>query len=204
VGKLAKGVRVELLLIDEAQHIRDRGQLTSQYLVGDWLKDLMDALEIPTVLLGLPRVVKLLQVNEQLRRRFSRRRNLQMGMSKEATLEEECLQLFLSMGDSLPVPIRVERFGWDELAQRIRFACDGRVAYLKKLLGGAIRLALEQSLDRIDASVLQEAFTAEVWWEGVDELNPFSEKFKLRRLNRAGEPFELALLSGRREVEVSP
>ena len=192
--KLARALSVELLLIDEAQHIQDRGRLPTQYLVGDWLKTVMDELNVPTVLLGLPRVGQLLQVNEQVRRRFSRRRYLQMGQCGETSIEAECLQLFLSLGDSFPIPIRASNFSWDEMAQRVHYASDGRVAYIKKLLAGAIRLALERELDCIDASVLQEAFNAEVWWEGVEQLNPFSEKFQFRRLNRAGEPFEQALV----------
>lgn len=192
--KLARALSVELLLIDEAQHIQDRGRLPTQYLVGDWLKTVMDELNVPTVLLGLPRVGQLLQVNEQVRRRFSRRRYLQMGQCGETSIEAECLQLFLSLGDSFPIPIRAGNFSWDEMAQRVHYASDGRVAYIKKLLAGAIRLALERDLDCIDASVLQEAFNAEVWWEGIEQLNPFSEKFQFRRLNRAGEPFEQALV----------
>jgi hypothetical protein len=201
--KLARALSVELFLIDEAQHIQDRGRLPTQYLVGDWLKTVMDELNVPTVLLGLPRVGQLLQVNEQVRRRFSRRRYLQMGQSGETSIEAECLQLFLSLGDSFPIPIRAGDFGWDDMARRVYYASDGRVAYIKKLLAGAIRLAFERDSDCIDVRVLQEAFITEVWWEGVEQLNPFSEKFQFRRLNRPGEPFEQALAGrtvGKREV----
>ncbi|MDO3506873.1 TniB family NTP-binding protein [Ralstonia pseudosolanacearum] len=197
--QLAKAQSVELLLMDEAQHIPDRGKLPTQYLVGDWLKTIMDKLNIPTVLLGLPRAGHLLQVNEQVRRRFSRRRYLQMGQCGETSIEAECLQLFLSLGDSFPIPIRAGNFSWDEVAQRVYYASDGRVAYIKKLLAGAIRLALERELDYIGPNVLRDAFTEEVWWEGVDQLNPFSEKFQFRRLSRPGEPFEQALI-GRAHV----
>jgi hypothetical protein len=202
--KLARALSVELLLIDEAQHIQDRGRLPTQYLVGDWLKTVMDELNVPTVLLGLPRVGQLLQVNEQVRRRFSRRRYLQMGQCGETSIEAECLQLFLSLGDSFPIPIRAGNFSWDEIAQRVYYASDGRVAYIKKLLAGAIRIAFERELDCIDTRVLQDAFIAEVWWEGVDQLNPFSEKFQFRRLNRPGEPFEQALIGRARISERSP
>jgi DNA transposition AAA+ family ATPase len=200
---LARALSVELLLIDEAQHIQDRGRLPTQYLVGDWLKTVMDELNVPTVLLGLPRVGQLLQVNEQVRRRFSRRRYLQMGQCGETSIEAECLQLFLSLGDSFPTPIRAGNFSWDEIAQRVYYASDGRVAYIKKLLAGAIRIALERELDCIDATVLQEAFIAEVWWEGVEQLNPFSEKFQFRRLIRVGEPFEQTLIGRARASERS-
>ncbi|SPD63004.1 transposase [Cupriavidus taiwanensis] len=191
--KLARAVSVELLLIDEAQHIQDRGKLPTQYLVGDWLKTVMDEIGVPTVLLGLPRVGNLLQVNEQVRRRFSRRRYLQMGQHGETSVEEECLQLFLSLGDNFPIPVSCGSVGWKEMAQRVYYACDGRVAYIKKLLSGAIRIALEQQLPHVGLETLEAAFTREVWWEGIDQLNPFNEQFQFRRLIQPNEPFEQAL-----------
>lgn len=190
VIKLIKALSVELVLIDEAQHIHDRGKLPSQYLVGDAIKSLMDDIGIPTILLGLPRLAQLLQVNDQLRRRFSRRRYLQLGQDDEANIETECLQFFLSLGDSLPVKISCGSYGWSEMAKRVYYACDGRVAYIKKLLAGAIRITMERGLNEIDPLVLEEAFTTEVWWEGVKELNPFNPAFVFRRLNQANEPFE--------------
>ncbi|MEX3639195.1 TniB family NTP-binding protein [Paraburkholderia sp. BR14320] len=194
--KLARSESVELLLFDEAQHIQDRGKLPTQYLVGDWLKTVMDEINVPTVLLGLPRVARLLQVNEQVRRRFSRRRYLQMGQHGETSVETECLQLFLSLGDNFPIPVSSGAYGWSEMAQRIYYACDGRVAYIKKLLSGAIRIAMERDLSEVAPVVLEEAFSTEVWWEGVGELNPFNGNFQFRRLNRADEPFEHALSGG--------
>lgn len=172
--KLARALRVEILLIDEAQHIQDRGRLATQYLVGDWLKTVIDELEVPTVLLGLPRTEQLLQVNEQLRRRFSQRRNLQMGQDPDVPIETECLQLFISLGATLPVSISAGPFGWTELGTRIYHASDGRVAYVKKLLSGAIRIAFERGLREIDPGLLEEAFTREVWWEGTQGHRTYS------------------------------
>ena len=191
--KLARALSVECLLLDEAQHIRDRGLLPTQYLVGDWLKTIMDEIDVPTVLLGLPRVGQLLQVNDQVRRRFSRRRYLQMGQSDDISVEAECMQLLLSLGDNFPIPVSCGSFGWREMAQRVYYACDGRVAYIKKLLAGAIRIALERDLSQVSPETLEEAFSSEVWWEGVGELNPFNPRFQFRRLIRVNEPFEQAL-----------
>jgi hypothetical protein len=70
IVKLVKGCKVELLLIDEAQHLHDRGQAKTHYYVADWLKQMIDQIGVPCVLLGLPRLEMLLRANEQLRRRF--------------------------------------------------------------------------------------------------------------------------------------
>jgi hypothetical protein len=177
-------------LVDEAQHLHDRGQAATHYLVGDWLKRLIDDLEIPTVFLGLPRLQQLLQVNEQLRRRFSKRIMLALGQSPNAPVQTECLQLFVSLGACLPIPLYFGNFGASELGQRLYFASDGRVAYIKKLLHCAFSQALVAESKQITPGDLEQAFIRDIWWEGVGRLNPFHIDFEFRRLDRAGEPFE--------------
>src|SRR5690606_28838064 len=38
---LCRSCGVELVLFDEAQHLHDRGQIATHYLVGDWIKRLI-------------------------------------------------------------------------------------------------------------------------------------------------------------------
>lgn len=187
---LCRACRVEMILFDEAQHTYDRGQATTQYMVGDWLKSLIDQTGVPTVFLGLPRLEQLLQVNEQLRRRFSRRLRLALGQSDKVSIHSECLQLFRSLGSCLSIPLTCGAYGWDELGMRLYYASDGRVAYIKKLLAGALRLALETVIEEIDPPLLERVFTHEIWWEGIGKLNPFNPAFEFRRLDRNNEPFE--------------
>ncbi|MYM84126.1 AAA family ATPase [Duganella sp. FT50W] len=194
---LARECRVELLMFDEANHIQDRGQSPTQYMVGDWLKSVMDHMQVPTTLLGLPRVEDLLRVNEQLRRRFTRHVQMALGQDPEDNIESQCLQLFTSLTPSLPVPFLKGEMSWKELGHRLHAATDGRVAFVKSLLLGVIRLVFEQQLTRITPTELALAFTTQIWREGVNELNPFSSTFEFRRLDRAGEPFERGALIGR-------
>lgn len=140
--------------------------------------------------LGLPRLEQILQVNEQLRRRFSRRIRLALGQSDKSSIHAECLQLFRSLGSCLPLPLMCGQFGWDELGMRLHYASDGRVAYIKKLLATALRIALETEVKEIGPQLLEQAFTEELWWEGVGKLNPFNPTFEFRRLDRGNEPFE--------------
>jgi len=194
---LARACGVELLMFDEANHIQDRGQSPTQYMVGDWLKSLMDDIQVPTVLLGLPRVEDLLRVNEQLRRRFTRHLQMALGQDPDDSIESQCLRLFASLTPSLPVPFFKESMSWNELGHRLRAATDGRVAFVKSLLLGAIRLVFDQELTRITPADLATAFTAAIWREGVGALNPFNPEFEFRRLDRAGEPFERGALVDR-------
>ena len=190
ITTLCRGCSVELLLIDEAQHLHDRGRATTHYMVGDWLKQLIDELSIPTVFLGLPRLEQLLHINEQLRRRFSKRALLALGQKAEASTQTECLQLFLSLAACMPVPVRTSGIKSFELGERLYFASDGRVAYIKKLLSHALSHALEYQATEILLIDLENAFTQEIWRHGIERLNPFNPDFDFRRLDRAGEPFE--------------
>lgn len=187
---LCRSCGVELVLFDEAQHLHDRGQIATHYLVGDWIKRLIDDLAIPSVFLGLPRLQRLLTVNEQLRRRFSRRVMLALGQNPEVAIESECLQLFISLVACFPIPIDYGDYGSGELGQRLYCASDGRVAYIKKLLQSVLTQAHTAKLDRVMPPDLEEAFTRDIWWEGIGKLNPFNPAFEFRRLDRAGEPFE--------------
>lgn len=199
VIRLCRACRVEMILFDEAQHIHDRGRATTHYMVGDWIKSLIDQTGVPTVFLGLPRLEQILQINEQLRRRFSRRIRLALGQSDKNSIHAECLQLFRSLGSCLPLPLMCGQFGWDELGMRLYYASDGRVAYIKKVLASALRLALESGMAEIGPTLLEQAFTEEIWWEGVGKLNPFNPTFEFRRLDRGNEPFESGNFSSARK-----
>jgi len=194
---LARMCGVEAILIDEANHIQDRGRAYTQYHVGDWIKALMDELGIPIVMLGLPRVEALFATNEQLRRRFTRRMRLELGQDPDTPIETQCLQLFTSMALWLPMKFSRGGMTWSELGHRLRFATDGRVAYLKVLMMGALRTAYANACDAIAVQQLEHAFTTEIWPAGVAELNPFHPAFAFRCLDRLGEPFERGAIAKR-------
>jgi energy-coupling factor transporter ATP-binding protein EcfA2 len=186
---LCKACKVEVVMFDEAQHVSDRGQYITQYKVGDWLKSLIDKLMVPTVFVGLPTLELLLQVNEQLRRRFSKRLSLAFGQGGSKNLNVECFQIFQTLSNVLPIPINFSPYTWQELGERLYYASDGRVSDFKELLKTALELALEERESQISPELLERAFI-EKWKSGIGPLNPFHSAFIFRRLDRKGEPFE--------------
>ncbi len=187
---LLKAVNIEMIVFDEAQHLHERGLTRTHYMVADWLKTVLDAIKVPMVLVGLPNLEKLLQVNEQLRRRFSKKIYLSLGQQQEIPMESECMQLFSSLIDSSPIPFSLQQSSWQDFSQRLYYACDGRVAYLKKLMLGAMRMAMELQLPEITIREFECTFRQLVWLEGERGLNPFHTEFTFRRLDRTSEPFE--------------
>jgi Bacterial TniB protein len=185
---LAKACGIEMILFDEASHLCDQGQAKTHYLVSDCIKDLSIALNIPLVLLGLPRAEKLLIVNEQLRRRFSKKIFLSLERHYTDDLSKQCLQMLLSLGQAFPVRIVAGEYGWDEFSRRLYYATDARVAYIKKLMANTLKFALELSITEVGPADFEVVYKQEEWW-AESELNPFHPKFAFRRLDRAGEPF---------------
>lgn len=196
---LIKGCGVELVLFDESQHLQDRGEVRMHYLVADWFKHLIDEINVPTVLLGLPRLEHLLEANDQLRRRFSRRLNLQLGQSTQHSIEMQCLQLFMSLTSLIRLSVDSKPYSPQEMGLRLYYASDGRVAYIKKILFAALQRAREQDLPSIDALLLQQVFKEEIWVHADGRHNPFNPEFEFRRLDRTGEPFQAAGIGGRRK-----
>lgn len=192
--KIARGCGAEMLLFDEAQHIQDRGRTHSQYFVGDWLKSFMDALGLPVTLLGLPRIQVLLQVNEQLRRRFTHR--LSLSVIQAGSNDDISLELFTSLANALTLPLDPKPYSWRELGTRLHYATDGRIAYVKQLLVSAYSHAVNQSDASISVQVLALAFTTAIWPSGIGALNPFHADFTFRALDRLGEPFQMGEMAG--------
>ncbi|MFT7776018.1 hypothetical protein [Roseateles sp.] len=162
----------------------------SQYFVGDWLKTFMDALAVPVTMLGLPRTQVLLQVNEQLRRRFAHQVSLSVTSGSAELRCTESQALFVSLADALPLPLDPRPYDWAELGERLHSATQGRVAYVKQLLVHAYCCATDRGSECMAVEDLEKAFTESIWPAGVGALNPFDGRFEWRQLDRAGEPFQ--------------
>lgn len=184
---LLKACKTEALLLDEAQHIYDRGQRRSHYATSDWLKGLLDAIRIPVILLGISRLEMLLNVNEQLRRRFESPINLTGHQFSDS--ESETYEIVKLLAPSMAIPLSANELSSNDIASRFYFATDGRVAYIKKLLIAGMETAFDLGESVIYLSTLEQAFSEKIWSEGVGKLNPFSADFYFRRLDKVGEPF---------------
>ncbi|GAB3261455.1 P-loop NTPase family protein [Chitinimonas naiadis] len=186
---LARGCKVQTLLLDEAQHLYDRGKHQSKFLAGDWVKALADSLGIPVVLFGLPRLAELLRVNDQLRRRFTE--VLQVGPPPGEGIDswEACFRLFIGFADAVNVELDLVACEWDEWAERLWYATSGRVGYLHELMLGLLVSHQEPGRLMITLADLVGPFRDRIWSTAPARLNPFAAEFEFRKLDRLGEPF---------------
>ena len=132
---------VQLMIFDELQHFIDQGKKNTPYQVSDWLKSLIDAANIPTVLMGLERSEQLLKVNEQLRRRFNKRIYLfefKLDAENDYLIFTGVLKKILSL---LPIPHELNIQN-QELLQRIHYATNGIIDYMIKLFIEAFEICI--------------------------------------------------------------
>lgn len=185
---LIKQCRVRIVIIDEANHLVDRGGEKTLHTAADWLKRLVDATRVSFVIAGIPRVRRLLATNDQLRDRF--REVVEIDRFSVATQFTErefrsVLKVYKGYLRQLPtVDIASGAF-----AQLMAFATDGRLRDIRRLLVRAVELAYEQHSPRLTDLVLAEAFRAVIYPGSPDDRNPFLKAFNMMPLVKLDEPF---------------
>lgn len=185
---LIKASDTKLILFDEMQHFIDRGHKRAPAEVADWLKTLIDKAQISTVIMGLEGTQIILDANEQLRRRFSRRIDLKPFDLESTTSRAHFLgvikKIDATLGLSVPLNLQLEG-----MARQLHFATNGIMDYMVKLMLGAYHVAVSHDLPGIDRECLEEAFSESIWVEGVGKLNPFNPNFIGQRLDQRGMVF---------------
>lgn len=184
---LLKACRVRIIILDEVNHLADRGAEKSHYYVGDWIKQLMRSSGVPVVLAGTPAASILCDTNEQLDDRFREQIALQ-PLSMEASRIRELrsvLGTFLGLMQDVPCIDITEEVH----ARSIAFATAGRLRDIRRLLVRAVEIAAKQPRFSITRSTLSQAFLEVIHRDADAERNPFSSKFNGLPLTKTGEPF---------------
>jgi hypothetical protein len=163
VQHLLRRRSVELVILDEFQHLIDRnrpGHLIA-YDAADWIKSLLNARICPIVLSGIELSETILKANVQLHRRcmsVSRLEPMAFGTSDERRRFRAMLATF---DQALPLDERSNLCNPD-LAQRVHVATDGLIGRVSQLLISACRLAMRDGLSRLSANVLGDAWASSV------------------------------------------
>ncbi|SPA36227.1 TniB family protein [Cupriavidus taiwanensis] len=185
---LFKSCGVELVMLDEFQQFVANSEGKIEYKVADWLKQLINATRVPFVLLGLPRCKRILELNEQLRRRFLPQATLS-PFSIKTKREAIKFAEFLSTIHSQTPLSKPSAFIEPAVVPLMFYATNGLIDYVMKLTSSAIQIALEEGRECIDIDVLRRAFEKAIWSQVDRERNPFDSEFIPRLLNKDGEPF---------------
>ncbi|MFT2098389.1 TniB family NTP-binding protein [Marinomonas sp. 2405UD66-6] len=179
---------VKMVIFDELQHFIDQGKRRTPYEVSDWLKTVIDKAKVSTVLMGLDRSEEILKVNEQLRRRFSRRIDIRPFDINEKESRESLIGVIRILDEKIGLPESIDLRD-KSLIKSLYFATNGIIDYLVKLFIGAYEQTAKMNYNGLKKECFQVAFTECIWVEGVGKLNPFNENFVHHKLDRIGMPF---------------
>ncbi len=179
---------VKLVILNEANHLVDRGKERSHYLLADWIKLTSERTGVPFALFGIPRLKVLLDVNEQLADRVRTVITIEpFGADKRSKNRmSKALKAFDSMLDGIDrIPLASPAN-----ARRFVFATGGRLRRIRRLLVEAVLAAAQRAEPKIDMPLLAQVFREHIFKGAPDARNPFVPgKFNQQPLTDLGEPY---------------
>ena len=180
--------KVRAVILDEVNHLVDRGQYKTHELIADWIKQVSTDAEIPLILSGVPRSRTLLAANDQLADRFREEIELQPFGLETADRSTEFAMVMRTFSKVLGSIEHVDLHS-PSMLKILVFATNGRLRVIRELLVAAVDLIAEGKANCIDLKTLEKAFLARIFKAAKPEQNPFAKKFRGTPLVKAGEPF---------------
>lgn len=171
-----KDAEVELLIIDELQHLIDTETQRVIRKAADWLKQLLNDINIPIIFGGIKEDAKrIFASNRQLDERFPYKPSF-FGFNYLTDDQRKEFRGFLkSMDLQLPLPERSHLYD-PLLAEKIFYATLGIPRTLYHLLHHSLIYALRSGKDKLEESDLENGFTLLSFETRPKVINPFHGK----------------------------
>jgi len=166
----------KLIALDEFQHFIDQGTHKIQHHVTDWLKMVVDDLNIGLVVAGLPSAMTVVKTNDQLLRRFMAPCILQRFNWLKTSEQSEFRSLLYSIQVNLK-PFSMPDMESEDMALRIYVASGGLIGYVIKILREVTALAIDQKTTNITLNLLGQAYQLSIVDKIRDFGNPFTKSF---------------------------
>jgi len=176
--------KVDVVLVDETQHVVEASGPTTLPRVGDFFKDISKKAKVPFVLTGMPNTTRIFDENPQLKR-LCRLENI--GPFTAKTDEEfMAFRRFLTAVDKQLPFTNIARLSDPQLARLIFVATQGKICNVMTLIREASILAIENGHDPVTDEHLMQAFDNELDSIVPVANNPFDPVFKKEALNTVG------------------
>lgn len=168
--------KTRIIVLDEFQHIFDRGRHKVMHTVADWIKLLMDGTQATVVICGLPTALTVINSNEQLARRFMAPIQLPRFCWSNQDQRNEFLDILGSFSDELTQVFDMPQLDTDEMAFRLYLASGGLLGYLSKLLRQLLRHASTNRKVVLTLADFDNAHKEAIWLQqkGLDLPRPFA------------------------------
>lgn len=159
---LLGAVGCKMIVLDEFQHLCDKGQQKQLRLAADWLKTFLEISNRGLVAIGLPDAAAVVQNNPQLSKRFDDELVMPLFNWRDRGSVMQFRGVLRQFQKEL-APFELPQLDAPEMALRIYLATAGRVGLLAKLLERAVRDAVRQRRRQIRMSDLAAAYRRAVW-----------------------------------------
>lgn len=161
-----------MIILDEFQHLVERGTVRRIEVVADAIKSLINQTRLPFILVGMPSAAAVLECSPQLAGRFP----LRMAISAFNWIEKpaDFERLLSCYEQGLPMD-KASGLCDEDMPARFYLATGGNFRSLATLIQKAVRMALMQGCPRIEKTHLVLCFDRYLAQNRKLRANPFSE-----------------------------
>jgi hypothetical protein len=172
---------VVALVLDEFHHFYDKSSHRVQFLVSDWLKNLVGATNVALFVSGLPSLQFVIDQNEQLAGRFSAPIRMPRFDWLIADHRSEWVAILGAFTESIKTKFDIPDLDEDGLALRMYCATGGLMGYLTTTLRQAVWNAVDVGSKVITLNDLRDAHETAIWSkEALSHLpNPFDKNLQV-------------------------
>jgi hypothetical protein len=192
---LIRDCGVELVALDEFQHLIDSRTNHILRQVSDWLKSLIKKSGKPFLVVGIEGMVEtILDANPQLRRLFAVREKLEpfvWDASDIGTCKE--FSRFVRYAEKAAGRRLTGELSRMDMLYRVHYATDGVVGNVMNLIFNATISAVEQGRECIDLPVISHTFQNRLAKHLRGKVDPFA-------VDARGRSVSLSSLSSQKEV----
>jgi hypothetical protein len=195
VHNLIKRCKVQMIFVDEFQHLKDKDVGRSGrvvHAIADFLKDIINQTHVPMILVGkLGEAEEILGANSQLDRRVGTPLVLE-PFEWERRKPDTIKEFRTLMRDiDLALPLDSSQLQNEEMAFRFFYASDGYLGWIMEIIREAAIRAIDKDCDCLNMPLLEAAYNARIAGTeiGQGKVNPFSPgKFSEETVDRLKRP----------------
>lgn len=166
---LIKNCQVEMIIIDEFQHMIEFKTKKVLFRVADWLKMLIVRTKVPIILFGLPYSELILQTNKQLAGRFLLRQSLEPFRIKSKKNRPDFLSFLNAVDRALPFKNNSNLTDL-KIAKAIYVASKGNLRNLMVLINYSVKKSLKRGEAKLSIESLK--YAADIL--NITSPNPFT------------------------------
>lgn len=159
---LLDAVQCRLIILDEFQHLCDKGQQIKLDKLADWLKVLIESRKYGLIAVGLPIAESIVHKHPQLRGRFDETLRMPLFDWQD---KASCAQFrgILRQFEKALQPFQLPSLDSRDMGLRFYLASAGRIGLITKLLDRAVAEAIRAHTTNIRLEDLARAYERVIW-----------------------------------------